>query len=337
LGLKCKDTTLRSPSDLALADTMNNVDRLLSASSILVALTAIAFLAAIVQLFTSLSGRSLFGRLQASTCNELTTGRWSRIGPLPTALPGAGLYLAMLVAGILNHPDFPLRVSARSAASLSFCALLAAGAAIWFISLQGLVLRKLCGRCMLVHLCGLAGAILALRQCPPAKGVFFTAATVLGVFVLLQVLLPSRLRRLESFSPAPTGLSPQASLPEAQNRYNLPMVPKFVRPNIAAMAGYTPGEQPGPGERVVKLNTNENPYPPSPKVMEALARIASDQLRRYPNPAADAFRAAAARLHGLDRNMILAGNGSDDVLSIIARTFLGPGDVLACPEPTYSL
>ncbi len=115
------------------------------------------------------------------------------------------------------------------------------------------------------------------------------------------------------------------------------MIPPFVRPNIRVMAGYTPGEQPGAAERVVKLNTNENPYPPSPKVMEALAQIHPDMLRKYPNPTADAFREAAAGVLGLTRDHIIAGNGSDDILSIAVRTFLGPADLLAFPDPTYSL
>jgi histidinol-phosphate aminotransferase len=103
------------------------------------------------------------------------------------------------------------------------------------------------------------------------------------------------------------------------------------------MSAYTPGEQPGPGERVIKLNTNENPFPPSPRVMEAIRALDAEQLRRYPNPMADGFRAVAARVHGVTPDMVLAGNGSDEVLAMVVRTFLGPGDVLAYPHPTYSL
>jgi histidinol-phosphate aminotransferase len=110
-----------------------------------------------------------------------------------------------------------------------------------------------------------------------------------------------------------------------------------VRPTIANMTGYVPGEQPRAGERIVKLNTNENPYPPSPKVLEAVRAIDADSLRRYPNPTADAFRDAAAALFDLTRDHLIAGNGSDDVLAVAVRTFLGPGDVLAYPNPTYSL
>lgn len=115
------------------------------------------------------------------------------------------------------------------------------------------------------------------------------------------------------------------------------MAPSFVRENIAAMAGYVPGEQPGPGTRVVKLNTNENPFPPSEKVLAAIRNIEPEQLRRYPNPTADHFRLAAAKVLGVEKEMIIAGNGSDDILSIATRTFLGPDDLLAFPDPTYSL
>lgn len=115
------------------------------------------------------------------------------------------------------------------------------------------------------------------------------------------------------------------------------MAPQFVRAAVRDMAGYTPGEQPGPGERVVKLNTNENPFPPSPRVMRAVREVDEEALRRYPNPTADAFRAAAAKLHGVAPDMVLAGNGSDDILTIATRTFIPPGGTLAYPEPTYSL
>jgi histidinol-phosphate aminotransferase len=103
------------------------------------------------------------------------------------------------------------------------------------------------------------------------------------------------------------------------------------------MIPYTPGEQPGPGERVIKLNTNENPYPPSPRVMEAIRAVDPERLRRYPSPMSDDFRAAAARALDLQPEMILAGNGSDEILSLVVRAFLGPGDRLATPAPTYSL
>jgi histidinol-phosphate aminotransferase len=113
--------------------------------------------------------------------------------------------------------------------------------------------------------------------------------------------------------------------------------PKFVRPTVRQMDGYTPGEQPAPGERVVKLNTNENPFPPSPKVMQAIREIEPESLRRYPSPTAERFREAAARALRVTPDMIIPGNGSDDVLAVALATFLSPGDVLAYPDPTYSL
>src|SRR5579885_2516861 len=115
------------------------------------------------------------------------------------------------------------------------------------------------------------------------------------------------------------------------------MAPSFVRENVRAMHGYTPGEQPRPGERVVKLNTNENPFPPSERVMKAVREIEPEMLRRYPSPTAEAFRHAAAAMHEVSPDMILCGNGSDDVLTIATRTFLPPGGTLAFAEPTYSL
>jgi len=115
------------------------------------------------------------------------------------------------------------------------------------------------------------------------------------------------------------------------------MAPSFVRAAVRDMSGYTPGEQPGADERVVKLNTNENPFPPSDRVLQAIQRIDRETLRRYPNPTADAFRAAAAKVHGITPDMIIAGNGSDDILTIATRTFVAPGGKLAVPDPTYSL
>ena len=115
------------------------------------------------------------------------------------------------------------------------------------------------------------------------------------------------------------------------------MVPKFVRQTVRQMEGYTPGEQPAPGERIVKLNTNENPFPPSPKVMQVIREIEPEMLRRYPHPTADKFRIAAAKILGVEMDQIIAGNGSDDILTIATRTFVPPDGVLAFPDPTYSL
>ncbi|MBR0458940.1 MAG: histidinol-phosphate transaminase [Victivallales bacterium] len=110
----------------------------------------------------------------------------------------------------------------------------------------------------------------------------------------------------------------------------------FVRKAIAEMAGYVPGEQPK-GVPLVKLNTNENPYPPSPKVFEALREFDASCLRLYSSPASDAVREAAAEVYGMKPEQFLIGNGSDDLLTIALRTFVGEGERLAFAEPSYSL
>jgi histidinol-phosphate aminotransferase len=111
---------------------------------------------------------------------------------------------------------------------------------------------------------------------------------------------------------------------------------RFVRPSIARMAGYTPGEQPR-ALGFVKLNTNENPYPPSPRVKAALAAAVTDRLRLYPDPMSTELCWAAARRHGVEPGMVMAGNGSDDLLTIVTRAFVGPGDAAAFPSPSYLL
>jgi len=112
---------------------------------------------------------------------------------------------------------------------------------------------------------------------------------------------------------------------------------RLVRATLGDLDGYVPGEQPLLPNRVVKLNTNENPYPPSPRVIEAIRAVTPHALQRYPRPMADEFRAAASRVLGVPEDAILAGNGSDDILTIATRTFLGPRDLLACAAPSYSL
>src|SRR5438105_304544 len=110
----------------------------------------------------------------------------------------------------------------------------------------------------------------------------------------------------------------------------------YFQPHIEAMSGYVPGEQPRE-TGILKLNTNENPYPPSPKVAEAILAALDGRLRRYPDPVGTSFRQAAARKHGVDPSQVLVGNGSDDLLTIITRAFAGAGDVVAYPTPSYIL
>lgn len=111
---------------------------------------------------------------------------------------------------------------------------------------------------------------------------------------------------------------------------------QYVRSAIDAMSPYVPGEQPQDGA-YIKLNTNENPYPCSPKVKAAIGRVCQTGLQRYPDPSATAFRQAAAEVLGLQPEQILCGNGSDDLLTIIARSFVDPGDVVRFARPSYTL
>lgn len=110
----------------------------------------------------------------------------------------------------------------------------------------------------------------------------------------------------------------------------------FFRDNIEKMAGYVPGEQPQ-GEGYIKLNTNENPFPPSPRVLAAVREAASASLRLYPDPMATKVRVKAAEVFGTRPERVLVGNGSDELLGLIARAFLGPGDKVVYPYPTYLL
>ena len=113
-------------------------------------------------------------------------------------------------------------------------------------------------------------------------------------------------------------------------------MPAYFRPNIDAMRGYAPGEQPQE-DGYIKLNTNENPFPPSPRVLAALRKAVNPSLRLYPEPLSDSLRAAAAQTFGIDPQNIIAGNGSDELLSMLMRSFVEPGARVAYPTPTYSL
>jgi histidinol-phosphate aminotransferase len=115
----------------------------------------------------------------------------------------------------------------------------------------------------------------------------------------------------------------------------------LVRPSIAAIEGYVPGEQPR-GTEFVKLNTNENPYQCSPAVKAAIGRVCTAGLQRYPDPAATMFRERAAELlkaelPAITPDWILCGNGSDDILTIVTRAFVDPGDLVRFPRPSYVL
>ena len=110
----------------------------------------------------------------------------------------------------------------------------------------------------------------------------------------------------------------------------------YFRPEVTEMAGYVPGEQPKI-PNILKLNTNENPYSPSPLVAAMLRNYDIDLLRRYPDPRADELCAAAARLHGFTREEVIAGNGSDDILTMIFRCFTDKERGMSYLYPSYSL
>lgn len=110
----------------------------------------------------------------------------------------------------------------------------------------------------------------------------------------------------------------------------------LFRDNVDKLTAYTPGEQPQePGW--VKLNTNENPYPPSPHVVEAIERMAKSRLNVYPDPLGKSFCRAAGELFGVDADWILPANGSDENLTLLMRAFVDPKDLVAYPYPSYIL
>ena len=110
----------------------------------------------------------------------------------------------------------------------------------------------------------------------------------------------------------------------------------LARKAVQKMTGYTPGEQPKV-KGLIKLNTNENPYPPSPKVFDAVRRFAPGDLRLYPDPVSGELREAIARYHGCDIDQVFVGNGSDEVLALCTRAFVEPSGTIGYFEPSYSL
>ncbi len=110
----------------------------------------------------------------------------------------------------------------------------------------------------------------------------------------------------------------------------------YFRENVEATKGYEPGFQPRQAD-IIKLNTNENPYPPSPLAVKVLSQMGAEQLRRYPDPLGDQFRQAAAEVNGVRPENIMCCNGGDDLLSIAFRAFCDENRPVAYPVPTYSL
>ncbi len=110
----------------------------------------------------------------------------------------------------------------------------------------------------------------------------------------------------------------------------------YFRKNIEKVKGYEPGFQPKETD-VIKLNTNESPYPPSPQVSRVLAEISPERLRKYPDPIGDEFRQAAAQINSVNPDEIMCCNGGDDLLTMAFRAFCDRNRPVAYPVPTYSL
>ncbi|WFB37390.1 histidinol-phosphate transaminase [Kiritimatiellota bacterium B12222] len=109
-----------------------------------------------------------------------------------------------------------------------------------------------------------------------------------------------------------------------------------IRQSIQPLHAYVPGEQPA-GQDLLKLNTNENAYPPSPKVFEALGKLTSDDLRKYPQPTGKDLCEAIAQLHGISAEQVLVTNGSDEALALCTRAFCEHGGRVGYLKPSYSL
>ena len=111
---------------------------------------------------------------------------------------------------------------------------------------------------------------------------------------------------------------------------------RYIRESVTRMKAYVPGEQPNDPE-IIKLNTNENPYPPSPAVTEVLQSLDATTLRRYPDPVCRGIRDRLASLHGLSVDHIIVGNGSDELLALCTRAYVENDGTIAAFEPSYSL
>ena len=109
-----------------------------------------------------------------------------------------------------------------------------------------------------------------------------------------------------------------------------------IRKSVEALEPYVPGEQPK-DRSVIKLNTNENPYQPSPLVKKTLESFDPELLRRYPDPVFTELRARIAEIHGTVPERVFIGNGSDEVLSLACRAFVENGEAIGAFHPSYSL
>src|SRR6266566_1737737 len=111
----------------------------------------------------------------------------------------------------------------------------------------------------------------------------------------------------------------------------------LIRPPIRSLQAYVPGEQPKI-RGLIKLNTNENPYPPSPQVLATVKAVVDARLRLYPNPTAQPLRERLAKFHHCKPENIIIGNGSDELLALATRAFVEPsGGTIQYFTPSYSL
>lgn len=131
--------------------------------------------------------------------------------------------------------------------------------------------------------------------------------------------------------------------PSSEPCADLPDPQRLVRPLVRGLRPYVPGEQPRV-RGLVKLNTNENPYPPSPKVLRAMREAVDERLRLYPPPTAGGLREKLAKLHGGQPGQVIVGNGSDELLALAVRTFVEPltsgegsASTVQFLNPSYSL
>ncbi len=111
---------------------------------------------------------------------------------------------------------------------------------------------------------------------------------------------------------------------------------RWIAKNVMQMQGYVPGEQPA-DPNVIKLNTNENPYPPSPSVLKALEQITVENLRKYPDPICKELRALLAKKFRTNIESVFVGNGSDEILALASKAFVENDGSIGYVEPSYSL
>jgi histidinol-phosphate aminotransferase len=156
----------------------------------------------------------------------------------------------------------------------------------------------------------LNGGRFTAAQCPRCAQGKKTAPVPGADFRLAAATGTSRDSTFNPFSPLMADMNPSG--------------PKqMIRPLVQGLRAYVPGEQPKI-EGLIKLNTNENPYPPSPKVLTAVRAAVDGRLRLYPNPTAQALREKLAALHGCQAENLIVGNGSDELLALAVRCFVEP-------------